>query len=150
MTRRRSILMLAAATSLPAWAEPGPRLRNFEFGIVQPVSEGVFEFVELTRRLPLKTRASGFRWGLGFENPDCVPIEWYELIHLPRPTSTVSGNFQRARNRILRGSTHRSDRPSVIDDFWFDEGDPLGAHRLELFVNDKLRYQVDFEVVAAK
>jgi hypothetical protein len=117
---------------------------------LRTVSDSVFEFVNMTTRIPRRYKDTGFRFGVGFDNPQCIPIEWYELMHLPEPLKAVSGNFQRARRKTMRTKTFRSDQPSVVDDFWFDEGDPLGKHTLELYVNSALRYRVDFEVVADK
>jgi len=132
---------------LSLFAEDRPRLTNVRFGIVREVSEGVFDFVSETTRVPRKYKATGFRWGIGFDNPDCKPIEWYEVVHLPSDLKEVSGNLQRTRARTMRTKTFNSSQPTIVDDFWFDEGDPLGAHKLELFVNGSLRHVVDFQVV---
>ena len=149
MIRRRVFLAATSLAALPSFAE-APALTNFRFGILRTVSAGVFEFVSETTRIPRRNKSTGFRFGLGFENPRCIPIEWYEVVHLPEDTKEVSGNFKRARRKTLRTRTLRSDQPSVVDDFWFDEGDPLGRHTLELFVNGSLRYRVDFDVVEDK
>ncbi len=74
-------------------------------------------------------------------------IEWYEQVHLPADLKEVSGELHRTRTRIMRTPTFKDDRPSVVDEFWFDEGDPLGPHRIELFVNGTLLAAFDFVVV---
>jgi hypothetical protein len=148
---RRSLLITAASiVPLSLFAADRPRLTNIRFGIFREVSEGVFDLVSETNRLPRKYKKTGFRWGIGFDNPDCKPIEWYEVVHLPEELKEVSGNLQRARTRTMRTKTFSSSRPTIVDDFWFDEGDPLGPHKLELFVNGLLRYVVDFQVVEDK
>ena len=147
MIDRRTFLLFAFAATEGSAATPAPEIINIRFGVVREVSEGVFEFVQETTRIPRRFKASGFRFGIGFENPQCELIEWFEVVHLPAELKEVSGNFQRARAKTMRTKTFRSDRPTVIDDFWFDEGDPLGPHRIELFVNGALRYAIDFVVV---
>lgn len=92
-------------------------------------------------------KATGFRFGVGFDNPSCSPIEWYEIMHLPGDTKDVTGNFQHSSASTLRTRTLHSSQASVVDDFWFDEGDPLGKHTMELFVNGVLEFMVHFEVV---
>lgn len=148
MFTRRTLLLggLCAATS--SLAATQPQFTNFRFGIIREVTEGEFEFVEETTRIPRRYKNSGFRWGIGFDNPGCIPIEWYENVHLPGDVKSVSGTLQKARTRVMRSQTHRSTQPTVVDDFWFDEGDPLGNHRIELFINGALRYWVDFQVIA--
>ena len=69
-------------------------------------------------------------------------------MHLPADTMEVTGNLQRSSASTLRTKTLRSSQASVVDDFWFDAGDPLGKHTMELFVNDVLQFKVHFEVVA--
>jgi hypothetical protein len=150
MIRRRLLIAGIALVPLPLFAADQPRLTNLRFGILREVSEGAFDFVSQGNRLPRRSKATGFRWGIGFDNPDCEPIEWYELVHLPAELKEVSGNFQRARTRTMRTKTHSSSQASIVDDFWFDEGDPLGPHKLELFVNGSLRHVVDFQVVEDK
>jgi hypothetical protein len=145
--RRRKVLLVAFASIPGVASAASPRIVNIRFGIVREVSDGVMEFVVETARIPRKLKDTGFRFGIGFENPDCVPIEWYEQVHLPSELKEVSGNMQRARNKVMRTRTFKSDQPTVVDDFWFDEGDPLGPHRMELYVNGVMRYAIDFTVV---
>jgi hypothetical protein len=150
MIQRRLFLLGAPLVTVVSLAAEEPKLANFRFGIVREVSEDIFEFVSETTQLPRKYKSTGFRWGIGFENPLCRPIEWYEVVHLPAELKEVSGNFQRTRTRTMRTRTLRSSQPTIVDDFWFDEGDPLGSHRIELFVNGILRHAVDFQVVDTK
>jgi hypothetical protein len=147
MIQRRPLIAAASLAPLSLFAVERPRLTNIRFGIFREVSEGIFDFVSETNQLPRRYKSTGFRWGIGFDNPDRKPIEWYEVVHLPSELKEVSGNFQRARARTMRTKTFRSSRPTIVDDFWFDEGDPLGQHKLELFVNGSLRHVVDFQVV---
>lgn len=150
MLQRRLFLLGAPLIATATLATDQPQLTNFRFGIVREVSEGVFEFVSETTQLPRKLKSTGFRWGIGFDNPLCAPIEWYEVVHLPADLKEVTGNFQRTRTQTLRTRTLSSSQPTIIDDFWFDDGDPLGPHRIELFVNGVLRHAFDFQVVETR
>jgi len=150
MTSRRLVLKTLVCAPGAVLAKSSPILTNFRFGVIQEAAAETFEFVDLTTRIPRRYKDSGFRWGIGFDNPTCEWLEWYELIHLPVDLREVSGNFQRTRARTMRTRTSKSNRPSIVDDFWFDEGDPLGQHKIELFVNGKVRYAMDFVVVEAQ
>ncbi len=141
------MLSLAMLGSVALAATREPEIANVRFGVVRQVSEGIFEFVEETTRIQRRLKSTGYRFGVGFDNPKCEMIEWFEQIHLPKPLKEVTGNLQQARTSVMRSITFKSDRPTVIDEFWFDEGDPLGKHRLELFINRKLRHWFDFVVV---
>jgi len=147
MIRRRS-LVLAASLAAASGVRAEPAVTNIRFGILRTISDGVFDFESETRRIPKRLKASGFRFGVGFENPTCSPIEWYEIMHLPGDTKDVSGNFRRSSASTLRTKTLHSSQASVVDDFWFDEGDPLGRHTMDLYVNGVLQIKLEFEVVA--
>jgi hypothetical protein len=147
MIKRRSMLALAIPGGPASAATRDPEITNVRFGVVRQVSEGIFEFVEETTLIQRRLKSTGYRFGVGFDNPKCEMIEWYEQIHLPKPLKEVTGNFQQARTSVMRSITFKSDRPTVVDEFWFDEGDPLGRHRLELSINGKLRHWFGFVVV---
>jgi len=145
---RRRMLVLTALACLSPIAMASSRLANFRFGILRVISEDVFEIATETLRIPRRMKSTGFRFGVGFDNPMRESIEWYEVIHLPASPREASGTFQRSGANSLRSKTFKSDRASIVDEFWFDEGDPLGKHSLELFVDGVLSYSVNFEVVS--
>jgi hypothetical protein len=66
------ISMRAPLIAAAPLAAERPELTNFRFGIVRELSE-----------LLRKYKSTDFRWGIGFDNPRCKPIEWYEVVHLP-------------------------------------------------------------------
>src|SRR2546427_2562413 len=80
---RRRILILTALACFSPYGNAAPELTNFRFGILRTIADGVFEFESLTRRIPLTTKNTGFRFGVGFDNPQCEPVEWYEVMYLP-------------------------------------------------------------------
>ena len=94
---RRALLLAALASIVGGVAAAPPKIVNIRFGIVREVSEGVFDFVQETTRIPRKLKDTGFRFGIGFDNPKCESIEWYELVHLPAELKEVSGDMQRTR-----------------------------------------------------
>lgn len=115
----RRWIVVSAISFVTTWVRAAqPEIVNIRFGIVRELSEGVFEFVQETNRIPRRLKATGFRFGIGFENPKREPIEWYELVHLPEALREVSGNMQRTRDKVLRTRTLKSNQPTVIDDFW--------------------------------
>ena len=147
MPRRRLLLLCAAALAVPhaAWSKSSP---TYRFGILAEGPDGDWRLATETTRIARRYKASGFRFGIEFTNWDRAPLEWYELVHLPAEATTATGNLSRAEPKVLRTGTQSSDEERITDDFWFDEGDPLGPHRLELVVNGVRVFAIDFEVVA--
>lgn len=120
---------------------------HFRFGILVPTAEGTYEVQSETTTIPRHLKDSGFRFGVGFENPDCASLRWYQIVYLPAEARSATGNMHRHQPRILKTELQESAQASIVDDFWFDEGDPLGPHKMVLVVNDSEVFSVDFEVV---
>ncbi len=146
MHRRSFIASSVALLTTSGRAGSGPA-QNVRFGILRLAANDQYELDQETRRIPKKLKDTGFRFGISFENPSCQQIEWYEVVHLPADVTQATGNMRRDAQRALKTDSQTSDQPAVVDDFWFDDGDPLGRHRLDLFVNGALAYSVEFEVL---
>lgn len=122
-------------------------VENIRFGVLQPERDGYYSFDFETNRIPLRLKKAGFRFGIAFDNPTCQRIEWYEVIRLPSPLKKVTGNLGRATDTTLTTTTQVSNQAHVVDDFWFDKGDPVGPHQIELYVNGTRVFQTQFEVI---
>lgn len=142
--KRRHLGVLLAAPAL-SWARSKPRYR---FGLLVPDQDGGYRLEQETARIPRKYKDSGLRFGVEFTNWDRLPLDFYEVVHFPQDVAQATGNLRRVEPRTLRTKTMLSDADRIVVDFWFDPGDPLGRHRLELVVNEIRVYTVDFEVVA--
>ena len=146
MNRRHWLALPALALPVLAWGKSRP---TYKFGILAQTRDDTWHLEAETTRIPRRYKDSGFRFGLEFTNWDRAPLEWYEVMRLPAETKQATGNFTRSEPRVLRTKPQSSDQERITDDFWFDEGDPLGRHRMELVVNGVQVFAVDFEVVAA-
>jgi hypothetical protein len=138
-----SLLVLLLLVSSSVLADVG----KFKFGILRLKSNGDYVMDVETTRIPLMLKDTGFRFGISFENSGGEMIEWYEVVQLPRPLKQVGGDLVQVDRNVLQSATLASNDKKIVDQFWFDEGDPLGRHRMQIFVNGVLEYQVDFEVV---
>jgi hypothetical protein len=121
--------------------------QQFKFGILKMTRDGGYEIDVETTRIPQRLQSTGFRFGVAFDNPTGKEIEWYELMHLPMPLQQLSGGLREIDPKVLRTDTQRSAATHIVDQFWFDLGDPLGSHRLELFIDGVKQFEVNFEVV---
>ena len=146
MNRRHWLALPALALPVLAWGKSRP---TYKFGILAQARDDTWHLETETTRIPRRYKDSGFRFGIEFTNWDRAPLEWYEVMRLPAETKQATGNFTRSEPRVLRTKPQSSDQERITDDFWFDEGDPLGRHRMELVVNGVQVFAVDFEVVAA-
>jgi hypothetical protein len=137
--------LLALLAAIPAHADV--ELRNFKFGILKEVSPNKYRMDRETFQLPRKYKETGFRFGLEFENPNLEAIEWFEVVHLPSPLQEATGNTKKVAPRAIQTDRYTSSDFRVVDHFWFDRGDPLGKHQMNVYVNGKQRFTVNFEVI---
>jgi hypothetical protein len=144
---RRQALALPWALTLAACSKPSLKVDDFKLGILRPVGDGRYALETETQRLPRRLKSTGFRWGVQFANPAGTSIEWYEVIHLPSAAAQATGNLSQFEPAALRTAVQTSSDRVIVDNFWFDEGDPLGSHRLALFVDGTQCWTTTFEVV---
>ncbi len=147
MTIRTKLIALIVllSVSISIWAEPN--ISNIKFGILSIAPDGTCSLVKETTRIPRYLKDTGFRFGIAFDNTNGDNIEWFEVIRLPSTLKEVSGVLRRGGSSLLQTDTKNSNYPHVVDDFWFDEGDPLGTHVIELYVNGKKIFSGQFEVI---
>lgn len=136
-----ALLMIACGANVLA------DVQKFKFGILKQLPDGSYEMDVETKRIPWQSKETGFRFGIAFDNPGGKYIEWYEVVHLPKALKQLSGGFQKTGKNTLKGDIQAGTDSHVVDQFWFDQGDPLGMHRLEVYVNGAKKFHVDFEVV---
>ena len=148
VSRRSAISALAASVLTSpnaAWAQ----VQNVRFGILAQEPDGSYALKTETQTIPRHYKETGFRFGIAFDNPNRDQITWYEVVHLPLEPSAATGNLRKDAPRTLKTDVQESDQSQIVDDFWFDEGDPLGKHEMQLYVNDQVVYKVSFNVVRA-
>lgn len=124
--------------------------QEFKFGVLRLMPNGQYTMDVETTRIPRRLKETGFRFGVAIDNPRGETIEWYPVIHLPAPLKQLTGGLEKVSPTVVRGDTQRSNDKHIVDHFWFDAGDPLGPHRLEVYVYGVPRFSINFEVVEAR
>jgi len=145
---RRTILifsLLLAALHSVAIENDDPTA--FAFGILKSSVDGSYTLQSATTTIPRRLKSTGFRFGIAFQNPGRRNVEWHEVIHFPSEPSQATGTMHKASPKVLKTEAKISDEAVIVDDFWFDEGDPLGRHRMDLYIDRHKVYSVEFEVV---
>ena len=138
-------ILLATSTAIypPLQAS---RIEQVKFGILRVLANGDYELDAETTHIPLVLKDTGFRYGIAFDNPLGTPIEWYEVLHLPAEMPQLSGDLRSIGTNTVRGEAEQSSDTHLVDQFWFDKGDPIGKYRLDLYVNGVRKFSVDFDV----
>jgi hypothetical protein len=140
------LLGFSLVSALPAETD----VHHFKFGILRAAARGEWELEVETTTIPRRLKDTGFRFGVSFDNPEGKPMKWYYRMRLPKQLKEVSGGLRQVDPQLIQTDTQRSSQLHVVDEFWFDEGDPLGPHDLELYIGDVRRFSIDFNVVEAR
>jgi len=122
-----------------------------EFGVERVDAQGKVTFIP-TIRVPFK---EGSRYGWQIKLKDYKgEVRWREVLRLPkRPESwgTNSGEHLAISPTGEEAVTKRAvtTADGVIKNFWtITPGDPVGKHRIEVYVDDRLLGAFDFEIIA--
>jgi len=139
--------LVFASAHMIASAQQSAVVQHVKFGILRLMANGEYELDRETARIPRRYKSSGFRFGVAFDNPSGARIEWYEVVHLPAKPRQLSGDLRQVKPTVLQTDTLTGNDRRIVDNFWFDDGDPLGPHRFELYVNGVKQWETAFEVV---
>jgi len=76
------------------------------------------------------------------------PYEVYSVHHLPELPADLgsSGTLTLTDDGGIRTDTDKAQGPRVFS-FGFDEGDPLGTYKIDVYVNDRLVESASIQVV---
>ncbi|WP_016952236.1 hypothetical protein [Anabaena sp. PCC 7108] len=121
-----------------------------EFGVRIVDGEGKVNFFPTTK-VPLK-KGDAYGWQIKLPNHR-GKVKWREVLSLPKAPETWS--TQESENFSISSDgttaiTKRTETPvnGVIKNFWkIAPGDPLGKHKIEVYVEESLIATFEFEVV---
>ncbi len=144
--RLRSVaVLLGAALCLTCPATAAER-RDFvvKYGVMEVVDARRAALHETKRITRDPGRCPG--WSFIVDPPSDSPYEVYSIHHLPAPPGALSGNLERQARGFKTPVAHVQGVRRF--DFDFDEDDPVGAYRIEVFVNGTLKATLRFDLVA--
>jgi len=115
-----------------------------DFGILAPHPFAAVK--ERTTQIPLN-HCYSFRFGFAVRPPDGRSYDVYTIHYLPDVPREFGGQLLdrgppaklRYDSRVARGLKRVS--------YGFDEGDPVGPYKMELYINDELHTVIDYSVV---
>jgi hypothetical protein len=124
-----------------------------EFGVVKVDSKGKVILIP-TNKVPL-LEGKKYGWRIRLKDYNGA-VTWREVLRLPKLPqnwSTVNGENFSISATGTTGETTRTEYTSngVIENFWtITTGDPIGKHRIDVYVNNHSIAVFGFEVVAVK
>ena len=145
---RRFLALLLVLTVLP-WSMGAEESYQVRFGIFAPKQAGNPNVLATqTLTIPKKLEATGFRWGYDIFPQDSADYTHRAVVYLPRPPAAVTGGLQVSQDSptIVKTPLYKAKGQDDYT-FTFDEGDPLGEWKIEIFVNDHLTRTFKFQVV---
>lgn len=118
-----------------------------KFGVF---NEDSYTLKEETTTIPLKYQDTGFSVGYVIYAKDKSYFKEYSIAYPPK--KGILGRDVKATgvNNGLKGPVASSINGSVGHKFGFDKGDPSGKWLLDIYVNDNLIKEIEFDVVEQK
>ncbi|MFM2060500.1 MAG: hypothetical protein RLZZ507_170 [Cyanobacteriota bacterium] len=122
-----------------------------EFGVRIVDVQGKANFFPTTK-VPLK-KGDAYGWRIQLQNYR-GKVKWREVLRLPKTPETWATqekdeNFSlSADGRTATTTRTQTSTNGVIENFWqIAPGDPLGKHRIEVYIDDHLIAIFEFETV---
>ncbi|MEH2379118.1 MAG: hypothetical protein V7K27_09575 [Nostoc sp.] len=126
---------------------------NTEFGIKRVDSKGNVSIFRTTR-VPLQ-EGNAYGWRIKLKDYQ-GEVKWREVLHLPKPPETWGTDNGEDFSISADGTTSVTRRTQsapegVIENFWtIAPGDPVGKHRIEVYIDDRLISTFEFELIPVK
>ncbi len=152
-----SALANNAKTSSQSISQPQPNnstnisVTKAEFGVAKVDSQGKITFIP-TMKVPLE-KGKKYGWRIQLQNVK-GEVTWREVLSLPKPPetwATDNGENFTLSSDGTEAISKRTQLPKdgVIENFWaIAPGDPPGKHKIQVYIEDRLIANFEFEVVA--
>ncbi len=143
------LFVLWVTLAVIPWSMGAEEADQIHFGIFAAKQAGQPDKLATeTLTIPLKLEATGFRWGYEISPQDAAEYTHRAVFYLPRPPAAVTGSLEKSQDSptIVRTKIFKAKGRDNYS-FTFDEGDPLGEWKIEIFINDQLTRTFKFEVV---
>lgn len=145
-----TLLALAAALLVGACAPKAPTRFDVRFGILS-TEDGVRALKSETTSIPFITRDKGQLFGAVISPSDEASYRFHTVIFLPATPAKLTGQIGRVApmqaTEGIRSAPQKTSGKTFVE-MWFDEGDPMGRYKVELYVNDGLLRVIEFDAVA--
>jgi len=127
---------------------------RIDFGIIKVHDDGRRELVSKTNVIPRKLKDTGFRFGYTVVPADNdLRYYIYDISYMPLQPSVLTGALSTQKPGDAPAGVRTTEygiRGPHYMAFWFDEGDPLGEYRVEVYIDKQLVKSFKFTVVEPK
>lgn len=116
------------------------------FGEIKRQPNGTVSFAS-TNRIPLRSRETGFEFGVYIEGTTDSGFSGYVEYSLPAPAGGISGSLYATdkHNRVIRNPfTSRSNK--WLGNIFFHQGDPVGEWLVDVYIDDSRVFHQKFHV----
>jgi hypothetical protein len=98
--------------------------------------------------IPMKYKNTGFRFGYIIKSKSDMNFQEYSIAYPPQKAVLGGNVVDLSNNRTsLRGRTKQARNGIIIHRYNFDEGDPIGNWKHEIYLNGNLFKTINFTVV---
>ncbi|MEH2011757.1 hypothetical protein [Nostoc sp.] len=123
------------------------------FGLKRVDTKGNVTIFQTTR-VPLQ-EGNVYGWRIKLKDYQ-GEVKWREVLHLPKPPESWGTDNGEDFSISADGTTSVTRRTQsapdgVIENFWtIAPGDPVGKHRIEVYIDDRLISTFEFEIIPVK
>jgi len=118
------------------------------FGTIETDASGNEFFAKETTVIPFRLKDTGFRFGIEIMPPAAEPYTYHCVIHFSAVPKVLTGEFAgQTPSATMQTNEVSVSGGTVVDDNWFDPGDPVGAESMDVFINGKLVKTFKYTVV---
>lgn len=123
---------------------------SIRFGVLDKQPNGTWTLAHETRTIPLRLRETGFAFGYIYQPSHQDEYTIHDVSYMPAKPVTLGGEIAiHAIESATQGlrTPEYTMRGEHWMEYWFDEGDPLGDYRIDVFVDGRRLDSIRFTVI---
>ena len=122
---------------------------SVRFGILQLDSSRHPFLAKETATIPQKLHDTGFEYGVLIVPPDDKPFTYQMVFHFSAPPKVITGSgFESNEPSDTMRTPITNASGDTYDEYWFDDGDPMGDQSIDVYINGQLVKTIKYTVVA--
>lgn len=132
-------------------ANAGDNVYDIRFGVIQNTI-GYDDIAHETNVIELIPKSKGYYFGFRIIPKGKSTYSYYTVSYLPAAPKVLEGVLNKeplANYSSGFKSPETSATGAIIIPGWFDEGDPIGVYKTDLYIDGVKQKSVEFKVIAS-
>ena len=143
------IFWMMLITSFSTFADAKGEIYDIKFGVVEKIN-GYNDIKDEVDTVQLIPKSEGYRFGFRIIPSNTTSYKYYTVSYLPDSPEHLTGALKNQSSEAFKSgfkSPEDTATGAVLIPCWFDEADPAGTYKIDLYINGVRQKSTTFNVI---